>query len=128
MTVEKFFETLLQIDEFENELNLQTSLEAIREALNNLVSAPAQPQHQSALASAISAFDTATRGLADALTPNQIAAISEVGGHEYSASRASAGRAWLPVAALEPPSGPALLPMPRECSPRDAVTLDNGYR
>jgi hypothetical protein len=83
MTIEKFYETLQFIDELNSSLKLQTHLEAIRETLNSLVSAPAHPQHQSSLASALTVFTEAANELRNLLTPSQMSSIAELGGEEF---------------------------------------------
>lgn len=83
MTIEKFYQTLKFVVELDRDHNLQTSLDAIRDALNNLVGASAQPQHQIALAHAMTAFTTDAEGLGNSLTPAQRSSIAEVGGSEF---------------------------------------------
>ena len=83
MTVEKFYETLLLVTELDEHLNLQQQIEAIRDSLSSIASAPAQPQHQSALASALAVFDEATEKLDRILTPSQMSSIADLGGEEY---------------------------------------------
>lgn len=69
MTIEKFYETLLLVIELDKHLGLQTEIEKIKDGLSNIASAPAQPQHQTALASALAALDEATDKLDRLLTP-----------------------------------------------------------
>lgn len=83
MTAQKLYGTLKFLDALDNKLGLQASLEAIRDALTSLVGAPAQPTHQSALASAMAAFDAAAARLRDSITPSQAAAIADMGGDEF---------------------------------------------
>jgi hypothetical protein len=83
MTTETFYETLKSIVEFDVDLRLQTGLETIRDTLNNLVSSPANPQHQSALASALANFTAAAERLAQTLTPNISSSIAAVGGGDF---------------------------------------------
>jgi hypothetical protein len=82
MTAQKLYEILKLLDALDTKLNLQTSLEAVREALSSIVSQPAQPQHQSALASALAAFTTAADKL-NAITPSQALAIKEMDGEDF---------------------------------------------
>jgi len=82
MTAEKLYGILKFIDTLDTKLNLQKNLEAIRDALANIVSQPAQPQYQSALASAIAGFGAAADKLKET-TPSQAAAIKELGGEEF---------------------------------------------
>lgn len=83
MTAEKLYETLKFLDALDSQLGLQNSLESIRETLSNLVSAPAQPQQQSALAGALSKFTTAAAKLVGSITPSQDALIEAMGGKEF---------------------------------------------
>lgn len=83
MTVEKFYETLVFLIKLDDKLRFQAGLELIRDTLNNLVNAPAQPQHQNALASALATFSAATEELRKAITPSQASVIAEVGGAEF---------------------------------------------
>jgi hypothetical protein len=83
MTIEKFYETLKFVVELDRDRHLQTSLDAIRDALNNLVGASAQPQHQIALAHAMTAFTADAEGLGSSLTPSQLSTIADVGGSEF---------------------------------------------
>ena len=83
MTVEKFFEILELATELDKKLGLQSSLLAVRDALNNLVSAPAQPQHQSNLANAMAVFTDAAEQLTKSITPLQLDSIAELGGAEF---------------------------------------------
>jgi hypothetical protein len=82
MTAQQLYGILKFLDGLDTKLGLQTSLEAIRDALTNLVSAPAQPQHQSALATALASFTTAADKLRE-ITPSQASAIKEMGGAEF---------------------------------------------
>ena len=59
MTSEKLYEILKFLDALDSKLGLQSSLESIGSALANLASAPAQPQHQNSLASALASFESA---------------------------------------------------------------------
>ena len=83
MTIEKFYETLLLVIELDKHLGLQTEIEKIKDGLSNIASAPAQPQHQTALASALAALDEATDKLDRLLTPSQISSITDIGGGEF---------------------------------------------
>jgi hypothetical protein len=83
MTAQKLYGTLKFIDELDTKLRLQTFLEAIRDSLSNLASAPTQPQHQNALADAISQFTTAAAKLGASITPSQAGVIAELGGAEF---------------------------------------------
>ena len=56
MNVPKLYDLLRFIDELDREQGLQTKLEAIKSSLDELVTAPAQPQYQTALATAIASF------------------------------------------------------------------------
>jgi hypothetical protein len=83
MTTEKFYETLQFAVETDVRLRFQASLEAIRDTLNNLVTSPAHPQHQSTLASALKTFANAAEDLGRTLTPSQTSSIAEAGGAEF---------------------------------------------
>lgn len=67
----------------DKKLKLQKNLEAVRDALNNLVASPAQPQHQATLAQAKEGFTEAVKGLENSITPSQSSAIAAVGGTEF---------------------------------------------
>jgi hypothetical protein len=83
MTIEKFYETLRFVQDIDRELKLQSGLETINQNLSNLVSAPAQPQHQSGLATALATFADSVRNLNEALSPPISEAIAELGGEDY---------------------------------------------
>jgi hypothetical protein len=83
MNIEKFYEALSYAIEIDLKLRLQVGLEAIRDTLSNIVAAPAQPQHQSALASALSTFRDAASALSNSFTPSQLSSLAEMGGEEY---------------------------------------------
>ncbi len=80
MTAEKLYSILKFLDELDKKLGLQTSLEAVRDALINLVSSPAHPPHQSALATALDSLSAAATRLGEAITPSQATVIKELGG------------------------------------------------
>jgi hypothetical protein len=83
MTVESFYETLKFAVEVDVRLRLQTSLEAIRDTLNSLVTSPAHPQQQSSLASALKTFTSAAEALDRTLTPSQASSLADAGGAEF---------------------------------------------
>src|SRR5713226_2165031 len=83
MTSQKLYEILKFLDTLDKKLNLQKSLESVREALTNLVGAPAQPQYQSALASALTSLEVAAAKLHGSITPSQYATIEDMGGAEF---------------------------------------------
>jgi hypothetical protein len=83
MTVEKFYETLKLVADLDSELGLQTALEKIDFALENLVNSPAAPNHQSSLAVALASFADANEKLGKRLTPAQSSLIGEIGGAEF---------------------------------------------
>jgi hypothetical protein len=82
MTNETLYGILKFLEILDSKLNLQASLEAVRDALGSIVSQPAQPNFQTALANAISAFVKAADKLKE-ITPSQAAAIKEMGGAEF---------------------------------------------
>jgi hypothetical protein len=83
MTSEKFYSILKYIDDLDRQLGLQKSLESVRDALSNLVGSPAQPQYQSALASALESFASAAAKLGEAITPSQASVIAQMGGGDF---------------------------------------------
>lgn len=83
MTSQKLYEILKSLDELDKKLGLQAKLEAVSTALTNLVSQPAQPQFQSALASALTALDQAAERLAESIAPSQDTVIDAMGGGEF---------------------------------------------
>src|SRR5205809_3390168 len=83
MTADKLYEILKFLENLDGKLGLQQSLDAIGAALNNLVSQPAQPQHQTALAQALASFESAVAKMAAAISPSQMAAIKAMGGEEF---------------------------------------------
>lgn len=83
MTAQKLFSILKFLESLDLELRLQTNLEAISSALNNLTSQPAQPQYQNALASALAEFTSAVDKMRERLAPSQLVVIKELGGEEF---------------------------------------------
>jgi hypothetical protein len=83
MTSETLYGILQFLDTLDNKLKLQTSLEAIASSLDNLVSAPAQPQYQSDLASGLTSFESAASRMAASMSPSQLAAVEAMGGEEF---------------------------------------------
>jgi hypothetical protein len=83
MTTEKFYSILKYLDTLDKSLGLQASLDTVKEALSNLVSSPAQPQYQAALATALASFESAAGKLRESITPSQAASIKEMGGEEF---------------------------------------------
>ncbi len=83
MTSEKLYSILTLIDKLDSGLGLQQKLDAIRDALTNLTSQPALPQHQSNLASALGAFEQAAAKLRESMTPSQFELIESMGGAEF---------------------------------------------
>jgi hypothetical protein len=83
MTSQKLYEILKFIDALDKKLQLQTRLEAVKSSLANLVSQPAQPQYQSALATALAAFEQSAAQLRASITPSQAAVIETMGGAEF---------------------------------------------
>ena len=67
----------------DSQLRLQAVLEKIRDVLNELVQSPAQPAHQSTLATALTEFEAAAAKLRTSITPSQTMAIAEMGGAEF---------------------------------------------
>lgn len=83
MTSQQLYEILKFLDALDKKLGLQAKLESIRSSLSNLASQPAQPQHQTALASALSEFDSAVSQLAGLITPSQYSLIEAMGGGDF---------------------------------------------
>jgi hypothetical protein len=83
MTIDKFYETLQLVVELDGELHLQTTLEQIRENLSNLVSSPATPQYQTALATNLASFQANAAQLGSGFSPGQRSSLGEIGGSEY---------------------------------------------
>ena len=82
MTSQQLYAILKLVDTLDQKLGIQTSLEAIRESLTNLVGSPAQPNYQSTLATSLAAFTSAVANMAASISPSQSDAIQEMGGAE----------------------------------------------
>jgi hypothetical protein len=85
MTSEKLYEVLQLMVDLDAKLQLQPSLNLIRDNLANLASQQATPQIQSNLASGISAFSAGVSQLRSEITPSQFGTIAELGGEEFFA-------------------------------------------
>jgi hypothetical protein len=83
VTSQRLYGILKLVDSLDKDLGLQTTLEAIKENLNNLVSSPAQPTYQSQLATALDTFTKAVLKMAEAISPSNAAIIHEIGGSAY---------------------------------------------
>jgi hypothetical protein len=83
MTAQKLYETLKFLEVLDRDLNMQKTLESIRDALNNLVSQPADPQQQAVLAQALQTFSSSAEMLGERITPSQATLISAIGGQEF---------------------------------------------
>jgi hypothetical protein len=83
MTSQRLYEILKFFDALDTKLNLQKTLESIRDALNNLVNQPAQPQLQNVLATNLASFEAAAGKLDDLITPSQFEAIDDMGGYDF---------------------------------------------
>jgi hypothetical protein len=83
MTSQQLYEILKKIDSLDQSLGIQKSLESVRDSLVNLVSAPAQPQHQGTLATALSSLTDAATKLETAISPSEAAALKEMDGGEF---------------------------------------------
>jgi hypothetical protein len=83
MTSERLFSILNFVASLDKTLGLQTKLEAVRDALNNIAGQPAQASYQSTLAAALAAFTEAVSKLPTSITPSQAAAIREIGGEDF---------------------------------------------
>jgi hypothetical protein len=83
MTSEKLYEILAFLDTLERRLSLQTNLEAVKTAMDNLVSSPANPPYQTQLANALKALTEATEQLRGTITPSQQSALDAMGGSKF---------------------------------------------
>jgi hypothetical protein len=83
MTSERLLSILKFVFSVDKNLSLQSNLEAVRDALNNVASQPAQPNFQSNLAAALGAFADAVSKMPEMITPSQGAAIREIGGEDF---------------------------------------------
>jgi hypothetical protein len=103
MTSQKLYGILKYLDSLDTKVNLQSALEAVRDALNQLVSAPAQPQHQNNLATALANLDTAADKLRGSITPSQAVSINEMGGEDFfEPSIAAKVKGWVQTNAMTP--------------------------
>ena len=85
MTAGKLFGTLKFLYDLDSRLALQSYLESIREALNNLVTQPANPNHQGNLANSLKNFEEAAKKLSESITPSVASMIAEMGGTDLFA-------------------------------------------
>jgi hypothetical protein len=83
MTAENLYGTLKFLDALDTQLRLQASLDLIKDTLDNLVNAPANPAHQGALASALATFATSAATLHESISPSQAAIITDLGGGDF---------------------------------------------
>jgi len=83
MTAQKLYGMLKFLETLDKKSELQSKLEAVKNALTNIVNQPAQPANQSALATALAEFDKAAALLRDSINPSQFAAIEAMGGAEF---------------------------------------------
>lgn len=83
MTAEKLYGILKFLDNLDKSLGLETGLEGISNALSNLSNQPANPQHQSQLASALTTFEAAASKIVGSISPSQFAVIKAMGGEEF---------------------------------------------
>src|ERR1700733_1952336 len=83
MTAQKLHAILLFLDALDKKLSLQKSIEAVATDLVNLANSPADPTHQTALASHLSAFVAATDKLGAEIAPSDAAEIKDMGGKNY---------------------------------------------
>jgi hypothetical protein len=85
MTADKLLQTLKEIVNLDSSLNLQPTVEQIRDALVTLTGSPASAPHQTQLGNALQALQNASDSLRSTLTPSQIDAIASLGGDEFFA-------------------------------------------
>lgn len=83
MTSRRLYGMLKIVDSLDRELGLQTSLQTIRDALNNLVKAPAQPNCQNAVEGALTSFTSAAARMTQSISSSQAAVIQQMGGAEF---------------------------------------------
>jgi hypothetical protein len=103
MTSDKLYTLLKLLDRIDTQTEIQSTLEVVRDALVTLASAPAQPTHQSNLATALLNFHTSAAGLTGALTPAQEAEVQKMGGDGYfSPTIESTVRSWVQDNAMTP--------------------------
>jgi hypothetical protein len=80
MTSQKLFTILKFLDELDGRLKIQLHLEGTKTALDGLVTQPANPPYQAALASVLSAFKEAAGGLRREVTPSHLVALETMNG------------------------------------------------
>jgi hypothetical protein len=83
MTAQKLYTTLKFLDDLERKVGSQKALELVRDSLSNIVSNPAAPPHQSALANALSNLDSSAAKLGESVTPSQAQLLAGMGGAEF---------------------------------------------
>lgn len=83
MTADKLIEILSKMVRLDQELQIQSSLSQIRDALTNLTSSPGAAQQQNILATAMATFSNGAHQLRDQINPSECAAIDELGGSEF---------------------------------------------
>ncbi|MFN0172753.1 MAG: hypothetical protein ACKV22_40755 [Bryobacteraceae bacterium] len=83
MTANKLYAILHFVQTLDGQARLQSGLDGIRENLEQLVQTPANPQHQSTLATSLKSFEQAADKLQDAITPSIAGSIADMGGGEF---------------------------------------------
>ena len=83
MTAQTLYGILKFLADLDQNLGVQKALVSVRDALSSLVSSPAAPQHQGALANALTAFNSAAAKMGESITPSQAALIASMGGAEF---------------------------------------------
>jgi hypothetical protein len=83
MTSERLYNILKLADSLDQNLGVQSKLEAVVNALQNVASQPSQPQYQTTLSSALKSFLEAVTQMPPAIDPSQAAAIREMGGEDF---------------------------------------------
>ncbi len=83
MNNSKLLETINYVLSLEKTNAVQTRLAELHAALANLASQPTQPSHQSAVATALEALNSAVTKMRDQLTPTQQRYVFEINGEEF---------------------------------------------
>jgi hypothetical protein len=83
MTAQRLYGILKLIESLDQKLGLQTTLDAIKSALDNLVNSPAQPQYQTNLATSLGSLTSAVTTMAAEISPSDATVIREIGGADY---------------------------------------------
>jgi hypothetical protein len=83
MTAQRLYGIFKLLESLEQKLGLQSTLDAIKTALDNLVNQPAQPQYQNTLATSLASFTNAATRMTEAISPSDAAIIGDIGGADF---------------------------------------------